>query len=122
LPAHQIVSRILLFGYKQSLQLCYAQIPIVIYIHKICVVCKSKEVSHEFPRQQIDTPLIVDDHPLIRVGLRALFDKHTHLQIVGEAGNCADALAIAVREHPILFCLISISVVKAESAFSAVAC
>jgi len=44
--------------------------------------------------------LLVDDHELVRTGLRILLERHPQLAIVGEAGNRADALAIAARERP----------------------
>lgn len=31
--------------------------------------------------------LLVDDHPLVRDGLRARLDAMAHLRVVGEAGN-----------------------------------
>lgn len=36
--------------------------------------------------------LLVDDHPLVRDGLRARLETVPHFHIVGEAGNAADAL------------------------------
>jgi DNA-binding NarL/FixJ family response regulator len=44
--------------------------------------------------------LIVDDHELVRTGLRIALERHQHLKIVVEAGNRADALASAAREQP----------------------
>lgn len=44
--------------------------------------------------------LIVDDHEVVRVGLRHLIEKQPHMKIVGEACNPADALKIASREQP----------------------
>lgn len=44
--------------------------------------------------------LLVDDHELVRTGLRIALERHPHLLVVGEAGNRADALAIAARERP----------------------
>jgi two-component system, NarL family, nitrate/nitrite response regulator NarL len=44
--------------------------------------------------------LLVDDHELIRTGLRIALERHPQLAVVGEAGNRADALAIAARERP----------------------
>jgi len=44
--------------------------------------------------------LLVDDHELVRTGLRLALERHPHLAVVGEAGNRADALAIAGRERP----------------------
>jgi len=44
--------------------------------------------------------LLVDDHALVRTGLRIALERHPHLVVVGEAGNRADALALAARERP----------------------
>lgn len=44
--------------------------------------------------------LIVDDHEVVRIGLRHLIEKQHHMKIVGEATNTSDALAIATREQP----------------------
>ncbi len=44
--------------------------------------------------------LIVDDHPLVRVGLRSLLEAENDLQVCAEAGSVAEALAIARRHHP----------------------
>ncbi|MCZ7572244.1 MAG: response regulator transcription factor [Ardenticatenaceae bacterium] len=44
--------------------------------------------------------LIVDDHAVVRTGLRMLIETRPGLVVVGEAGNRADALAAAARQHP----------------------
>jgi DNA-binding NarL/FixJ family response regulator len=49
--------------------------------------------------------IILDDHELVRKGLRALLDQESDVLIVGEAGTCAQALAIARRLHPQLVLL-----------------
>lgn len=48
------------------------------------------------PRATINL-LLVDDHPLVRDGLRARLETVSHFYIVGEAANAQDALAIAGR-------------------------
>ncbi|WP_250453914.1 response regulator transcription factor [Caballeronia sp. ATUFL_M2_KS44] len=42
--------------------------------------------------------VIVDDHPLVRDGLRARLEAVPHLRVTGEAGNGAEALALADDE------------------------
>jgi two-component system, NarL family, response regulator DevR len=49
--------------------------------------------------------VILDDHELVRKGLRALLDQEPNVLIVGEAGTCAQALAITKRLHPQLVLL-----------------
>jgi DNA-binding NarL/FixJ family response regulator len=49
--------------------------------------------------------LILDDHELVRKGLRMLLDRESDMRVVGEAGTCAHALTIARRLHPQLVLL-----------------
>lgn len=44
--------------------------------------------------------MLVDDHVLLRAGLRALFDRQADLEVVAEASNAADAFSVACRERP----------------------
>jgi DNA-binding NarL/FixJ family response regulator len=44
--------------------------------------------------------LIVDDHKIIRDGLRDLISSRQGMTVVGDAGNRADALVAAARERP----------------------
>ncbi|WGS52463.1 response regulator transcription factor [Paraburkholderia sp. D15] len=44
--------------------------------------------------------LLVDDHPLVRDGLRARLEASGHFEIVGEAGNAQEALALAAHATP----------------------
>jgi two-component system nitrate/nitrite response regulator NarL len=44
--------------------------------------------------------LIVDDHAIVRAGLRMLIDNQPSMKVVEMAGNPADALAFAARESP----------------------
>ena len=44
--------------------------------------------------------LLVDDHVIVRAGLRMLIENHKGMVVVGEAGSRIDALAIAAREKP----------------------
>ncbi|MGC8873701.1 MAG: response regulator [Chloroflexia bacterium] len=49
------------------------------------------------PRWRI---LIVDDHEVVRLGLRTLLARYPHLQVVGEAATADEAVAQALRLHP----------------------
>jgi two-component system, NarL family, response regulator NreC len=49
--------------------------------------------------------LLVDDHALLRAGIRALLDRQEDFQVIAEASNVAEALAVAARERPDLLVL-----------------
>lgn len=44
--------------------------------------------------------LLVDDHPLVREGLRARMESVADIEIVGEAGNAAEALLGVAEQRP----------------------
>ncbi len=44
--------------------------------------------------------LLVDDHEVVREGLRALLSRREGFQIVGQAGTVAESIAEAERTHP----------------------
>jgi DNA-binding NarL/FixJ family response regulator len=44
--------------------------------------------------------IIVDDHKILRNGLRMLIEKHAGMEVVGEAGTCTDALVLAAHVQP----------------------
>jgi DNA-binding NarL/FixJ family response regulator len=44
--------------------------------------------------------VLVDDHPVVRAGLRALIDGHAGLRVVGEADGPAEAERVVLRERP----------------------
>ncbi len=49
--------------------------------------------------------LLVDDHAIVRSGLRMLIESRPGLCVVGEAANGGDALTVAAREQPDLILL-----------------
>jgi DNA-binding NarL/FixJ family response regulator len=49
--------------------------------------------------------LLIDDHTLVRAGLRMLIESRPGLQVVGEAVNRHDVLALAACEQPDLILL-----------------
>jgi DNA-binding NarL/FixJ family response regulator len=49
--------------------------------------------------------LIVDDHAVVRAGLRMLIDQNPTMKVIGVAGNRSEALAIAASEQPNLIIL-----------------
>jgi len=44
--------------------------------------------------------VVVDDHPVVRDGLRGMLDGQPDLQVVGEAGDGAQALAVIAATSP----------------------
>jgi len=44
--------------------------------------------------------LLVDDHPVVRKGIGSCLARHAHLEIVGEAGDGAEALQKAKQLSP----------------------
>ncbi len=44
--------------------------------------------------------LIVDDHEVVRMGLRSLLNRESSVEVVGEAGSAADAVTWAKRCRP----------------------
>jgi DNA-binding NarL/FixJ family response regulator len=46
------------------------------------------------------TCLIVDDHEVVREGLRLSLSRAPHIRVVGEAGDGASAVALAQRRRP----------------------
>lgn len=44
--------------------------------------------------------LVVDDHELVRVGLRAVLERYPRLQLVGEAANAAEGVRQALQLKP----------------------
>jgi DNA-binding NarL/FixJ family response regulator len=51
------------------------------------------------PETQIRV-MLVDDHEVVREGLKALLNRRESLSVVGEAGTVAQAIEVAAREHP----------------------
>jgi DNA-binding NarL/FixJ family response regulator len=49
--------------------------------------------------------LIVDDHPVVRMGLRAVIERSDRYEVCGEAGTPAEAVKLAAREQPDLLIL-----------------
>jgi len=49
--------------------------------------------------------VVLDDHELVRKGLRTFLDREPDLLVVGEAGTLADALPLVARLHPHLMLL-----------------
>ncbi|HBY98583.1 MAG TPA: DNA-binding response regulator, partial [Chloroflexi bacterium] len=44
--------------------------------------------------------LLVDDHEVVRLGLKALLQRYAQFEVVAEAGNAEEALARTQQYHP----------------------
>ncbi|MGH2390092.1 MAG: response regulator transcription factor [Chloroflexota bacterium] len=44
--------------------------------------------------------MLVDDHEIVRQGLRTLVERREHLQVVAEAGSAAEAVEVGIRVRP----------------------
>jgi DNA-binding NarL/FixJ family response regulator len=44
--------------------------------------------------------LLVDDHAIVRAGLRALIEGQSDMNVVGDSGDGAEALALVVSSEP----------------------
>ncbi len=44
--------------------------------------------------------LLVDDHEVVRMGLRTLLDDVPHVEVIGEAGSAADAITFCAAYQP----------------------
>ncbi|HXT35880.1 MAG TPA: response regulator transcription factor [Chloroflexota bacterium] len=44
--------------------------------------------------------MLVDDHEIVRQGLRALLERREHVHVVGEAGTVAEAVEAGIRLRP----------------------
>jgi DNA-binding NarL/FixJ family response regulator len=51
-------------------------------------------------RDQVKTVVLVDDHNLVRTGVRELIEKDGHLRVVGEAGDSATAVSLVAEHKP----------------------
>ncbi|WP_139417923.1 response regulator [Agromyces laixinhei] len=46
------------------------------------------------------TVLLVDDHPVVRTGLRSLFERNDEVDVVGEAATGEEAVTLSDHLHP----------------------
>ncbi len=56
--------------------------------------------SRPAPKERFIRLLLVDDHEVVRLGLRALFDRTGTIRVIGEAGTMRSAVAEAIRLKP----------------------
>jgi len=61
------------------------------------MILRKKETIFMGTKQRI---LLVDDHEVVRLGLKALLDRHPNFEVVGEAGNAREAVEFAEELEP----------------------
>ena len=44
--------------------------------------------------------VLVDDHEVVRLGLKALLERHPHFEVVGEAGSSREAIELVSNTQP----------------------
>jgi DNA-binding NarL/FixJ family response regulator len=44
--------------------------------------------------------LLVDDHEVVRLGLKALLERHPQFEVIGEAGTAREAIEMVSNTHP----------------------
>ena len=44
--------------------------------------------------------LLVDDHEVVRLGLKSLLERHPQFEVVGEAASAREALEQVANSHP----------------------
>jgi len=49
--------------------------------------------------------LLIDDHPLMRRGIKQLIELEDNFEVVGDAGNGSEGIALALSTHPDLIIL-----------------
>ncbi|HKY72793.1 MAG TPA: response regulator [Nitrospira sp.] len=60
------------------------------------------DAGHPYPSSARIRVLLVDDHAMVREGLRSVLESYTDVEIVGEASNGADALELVETLRPSL--------------------
>ncbi len=66
------------------------------------------EVRPRVPQPDGEAPVsivLVDDHAILRQGLRSLLEREPDLQVVGEASSVGEALAVVERTRPTIVLL-----------------
>ena len=63
------------------------------------------QVTHEPGPDGVTSIVLVDDHAIVRQGLRAILDREPDLRVVGEASTREEALAVVRRTMPAIVLL-----------------
>jgi DNA-binding NarL/FixJ family response regulator len=68
----------------------------------------TREVRPRVPSPDGEVPvtiMLVDDHAILRQGLRSLLERQHDMQVVGEASSAGEALAVVERTQPAIMLL-----------------
>lgn len=60
-------------------------------------------------KSQTGRVVVVDDHPIMRMGLRQLLESADTLEVCAEAGSCAEALRVVEAVSPVDLVIVDIS-------------
>jgi PAS domain S-box-containing protein len=63
---------------------------------------RSRLSTHASALRQRVSVLLVDDHAMVRQGLRAVLDAYTNIELVGEAANGEEAVRLVDQQHPMV--------------------
>src|SRR5207237_9910195 len=69
-------------------------------IFSSCLCEQASMTDEERPGSNPLRVMLVDDHEVVRNGLRAMLEAAGEMRVVAEAGSVADAIAQAERTHP----------------------
>jgi DNA-binding NarL/FixJ family response regulator len=69
------------------------------------MVLTTKDSYHHPDSRQPIRCVIADDHAMLRYGVRRLLEDHSEFAVVGEAADAAQALKLALADHPHLVLL-----------------
>ncbi len=72
---------------------------VIISITPVQIVRNVSDITKE-PSMSNYTVMIVDEHPIIRFGLRQLINTDEHFVVMAESCNCTEALSIATHLQP----------------------
>src|ERR1035441_5980706 len=67
-----------------------------------------RETAAAQPESSVEVPVrivLVDDHAILRQGLRSLLEREPDLQVVGEASSPGEALVVVERTRPTIVLL-----------------
>jgi two-component system response regulator DevR len=87
-PSGPHIRRVLFYFYSP---LSYIPLSTILFLGK------SGGIREKMAKQRI---LLVDDHEVVRLGLKSLLDRHTQFEVIGEAGSAREAIEQVTNLQP----------------------